>query len=78
MTQLTPEHFELHDSNKDRRYQEQKITTMQDKIKTLEKSVESLNKIIAELRETKLDNPRPGRVILTKKLENLTDEDLNV
>jgi N-methylhydantoinase B/oxoprolinase/acetone carboxylase alpha subunit len=48
MTQLTPEHFELHDSNKDKRYQEQKISNMQDRIATLEKAVERLNKIIGE------------------------------
>ena len=77
MTQLTPEHFELHDSNKDKRYQEQKISNMQDRIGILEKAIEHLNKIVIDLRENKLDNPEPGRVILTKKTENLTDEDLN-
>ena len=77
MTQLTPEHFELHDSNKDKRYQEQKISNMQDRIEILEKAIEHLNKIVIDLRENKLDNPEPGRVILTKKTENLTDEDLN-
>ena len=29
MTQLTEEHFQLHDANKDRRYQEQKIALRQ-------------------------------------------------
>jgi nicotinic acid mononucleotide adenylyltransferase len=77
MTQLTTEHFELHDSNKDKRYQEQKISNMQDRIEILEKAIEHLNKIVIDLRENKLDNPEPGRVILTKKTENLTDEDLN-
>ena len=77
MTQLTTEHFELHDSNKDKRYQEQKISNMQDRIGILEKAIEHLNKIVIDLRENKLDNPEPGRVILTKKTENLTDEDLN-
>ncbi len=77
MTQLTPENFELHDSTNDKRYQEQKISNMQDRIGILEKAIEHLNKIVIDLRENKLDNPEPGRVILTKKTENLTDEDLN-
>ncbi len=48
MTQLTPEHFELHDQNKAERYDKQKIKFLEDRIKTLEKSVERLNKMIGE------------------------------
>ena len=51
MTELTQEHFELHDQNKDRNYKEQKIKFLEDRIATLEKSVESLTKVVGELRE---------------------------
>ena len=56
MTQLTQEHFELHDANKDRRYQEQKIKFLEDKITTLEKTLESHAKILARFQMTEGDN----------------------
>jgi len=49
MTQLTPEHFELHDQNKAERYDKQKIKFLEDRIATLEKSIGSLNKLTAEI-----------------------------
>ena len=45
MTQLSEEHFELHDKNKDERYQRQKVKFLEDRIATLEKAVERLHKI---------------------------------
>ena len=48
MTQLTPEHFELIDRNKDVMLQRNKLKFLEDRIKTLEKSVERLNKMIGE------------------------------
>ena len=56
MTQLTQEHFELHDTNKDRRYQEQKIKFLEDRITTLEKTLESHAKILARFQMTEGDN----------------------
>jgi len=47
MTQLTPEHFELHDKNKAEQYQRQKMTYLEDRIKVLEKTLESHAKILA-------------------------------
>ena len=47
MTQLTDEHFELHDQNKAERYERQKIKFLEDRITTLEKSIERLNKIVS-------------------------------
>ena len=35
MTQLNEEHFELHDQNKDERYQRQRVMKVEDKIKTI-------------------------------------------
>jgi len=59
MTQLTPEHFELHDKNKDERYQRQKMTHLEDRIKLqdikmfkLEKKLESHAKILARFQMT--------------------------
>ena len=47
MTQLTDEHFELHDQNKAERHERQKIKFLEDRIATLEKSIERLNKIVS-------------------------------
>ena len=55
MTQMTEEHFELHDKNKDERYQRQKVKFLEDRIKTLEKSVGSLNKAVGELIQTHME-----------------------
>ena len=62
MTQLTPEHFELHDKNKDERYQRQKMTHLEDRIKVqdikmfkLEKKLESHAKILARFQMTEGD-----------------------
>tara|TARA_R110002049_G_scaffold66311_1_gene173210 strand:+ start:1814 stop:1999 length:186 start_codon:yes stop_codon:yes gene_type:complete len=51
MTQLNEEHFELHDKNKDERYQRQKVKFLEDRIATLEKSLERVHKHISELIE---------------------------
>ena len=63
MTQLTPEHFELHDKNKAEQYQRQKMTHLEDKIKIqdikmfkLEKTLESHAKILARFQMTEGDN----------------------
>ena len=65
MTQLTPEHFELHDKNKDERYQRQKMTHLEDRIKLqdikmfkLEKKLESHAKILARFQMTEGDNEK--------------------
>jgi hypothetical protein len=50
MTQLTQEHFELHDKNKAERYEKQKIKFLEDRIVTLEKSVANLTELYAEVR----------------------------
>ena len=55
MTQLSEEHFELHDKNKDERYQRQKVKFLEDRIATLEKSVASLNKMIGELQQAEYE-----------------------
>ena len=47
MTQLNEEHFETTD--KEERYQRQKIIHLEDKIKVLEKSVERLNKLMGNI-----------------------------
>ena len=49
MTELTPEHFELHDSNKDAMLQRNKLKYLEDRITTLEKSLSALNKVVGEL-----------------------------
>ena len=51
MTQLTPEHFELHDSNKDAMLQRNKLKYLEDRISVLEKSLSALNKVVGELQE---------------------------
>ena len=55
MTQLTEEHFELHDQNKDERYQRQRVMKVEDKIKHLEKTLESHAKILARFQMTEGD-----------------------
>ena len=52
MTQLTPEHFELHDKNKDAMLQRNKIKYLEDRIATLEKTLESHAKILARFQMT--------------------------
>ena len=52
MTQLTPEHFELHDQNKAERYERQKIKFLEDRITTLENAIESHAKILARFQMT--------------------------
>ena len=47
MTQLNEEHFETTD--KEERYQRQKIIHLEDKIKVLEKSVARLNKLMGNM-----------------------------
>ena len=49
MTQLTPEHFELHDSNKDAMLQRNKLKYLEDRVATLEKSVGALNTKVGSL-----------------------------
>ena len=58
MTQLTPEHFELHDKNKAEQYQRQKITYLEDRIRVLEKTLESHAKILARFQMTEGDNEK--------------------
>ena len=52
MTQLTDEHFELHDQNKAERHERQKIKFLEDRIKTLETAIESHAKILARFQMT--------------------------
>ena len=52
MTQLNEDHFELHSSNKDKRYPEQRIKYLEDRISKLERVLESHAKCIGELRGT--------------------------
>ena len=56
MTQLSEEHFELHDKNKDERYQRQKVKFLEDRIATLEKAVERLHKIVGTMDRYKVDS----------------------
>ena len=56
MTQLTPEHFELHDCNKDAMLQRNKLKYLEDRIKTLENAIESHAKILARFQMTEGDN----------------------
>ena len=49
MTQMTEEHFELIDRNKDINMQRNKIKFLEDRIATLEKTLESHAKILARL-----------------------------
>ena len=67
MTQLTPEHFELHDQNKAERYERQKIKFLEDRISTLEKTLESHAKILARFQMTE-DNDDQGNIgIITEE-----------
>ncbi len=56
MTELTPEHFELHDSNKDAMLQRNKLKYLEDRITTLEKSLGAINKILGRYQMTEGDN----------------------
>ena len=68
MTQLTPEHFELHDQNKAERYERQKIKFLEDRIKTLENALESHAKILARFQMTEGDNDDQGNIgIITEE-----------
>ena len=55
MTQMTEEHFELIDRNKDAMLQRNKVKFLEDRIATLEKSVGSLNKAVGELIQTHME-----------------------
>jgi uncharacterized coiled-coil protein SlyX len=55
MTQLTPEHFELHDSNKDAMLQRNKLKYLEDRISVLEKSLSALNKVVGELQQAEYE-----------------------
>jgi len=72
MTQLTPEHFELHDQNKAERHERQKIKFLEDRIKTLETAIESHAKILArfQMTEDKDNNEMPEWVTTTGKMRN--------
>ena len=52
MTELTQEHFELHDKNKAEQFERQKIKFLEDRIKTLENAIESHAKILARFQMT--------------------------
>ena len=56
MTELTPEHFELHDSNKDAMLQRNKMKYLEDRISVLEKSLGAINKILGRYQMTEGDN----------------------
>ena len=56
MTELTPEHFELHDSNKDAMLQRNKLRYLEDRVTTLEKSLGAINKILGRYQMTEGDN----------------------
>ena len=56
MTQLTDEHFEIIDRNKDINMQRNKIKFLEDRIATLEKTLESHAKILARFQMTEGDN----------------------
>ena len=56
MTQLTDEHFELHDRNKSEMYKQKKIEYLEDRIKVLEKTLESHAKILARFQMTEGDS----------------------
>ena len=49
MTQMTEEHFELIDRNKDAMLQRNKVKFLEDRIATLEKAVERLHKIVGTM-----------------------------
>ena len=56
MTQLTDEHFEIIDRNKDINMQRNKLKFLEDRIKTLETAIESHAKILARFQMTEGDN----------------------
>ena len=56
MTQLTDEHFEIIDRNKDINLQRNKLKFLEDRIATLETAIESHAKILARFQMTEGDN----------------------
>ena len=56
MTELSQEHFEVIDRNKDITLQRNKLKFLEDKIKTLETAIESHAKILARFQMTEGDN----------------------
>ena len=56
MTQLTDEHFELHDKNKAEMYERKKFKFLEDRIAVLEKTLESHAKILARFQMTEGDS----------------------
>ena len=56
MTQMTEEHFELIDRNKDAMLQRNKVKFLEDRIATLEKAVERLHKIVGTMDRYKGDS----------------------
>jgi hypothetical protein len=56
MTQMTEEHFELIDKNKDAMLQRNKLKFLEDRIATLEKAVERLHKIVGTMDRYKGDS----------------------
>ena len=68
MTQLTPEHFETIDRNKDAMLQRNKFKYLEDRIKTLENALESHAKILARFQMTEGDNDDQGNIgIITEE-----------
>ena len=68
MTQLTPEHFETIDRNKDAMLQRNKLKFLEDRIKTLESAIESHAKILARFQMTEGDNDDQGNIgIITEE-----------
>jgi|TARA_R100001530_G_C4228023_1_gene131875 hypothetical protein len=55
MTELTTEHFELHDRNKDTMLQRNKLKYLEDRIVTLEKSLGAIHKILGKYQMTEGD-----------------------
>jgi len=56
MTELSQEHFEVIDRNKDITLQRNKLKFLEDRIKTLETAIESHAKILARFQMTEGDN----------------------
>ena len=56
MTQMTEEHFELIDRNKDAMLQRNKVKFLEDRIEVLEKAVERLHKIVGTMDRYKGDS----------------------
>ena len=56
MTELSQEHFEVIDRNKDITLQKNKLKFLEDRIKTLETAIESHAKILARFQMTEGDN----------------------